>query len=105
MIHSIHDHPGIIQYDTQGNVLSRSWFTHGQRHRDAAVGPAYISRVEQVYYNLGAVNRSDGPAIIHADGSVEWWRRSRQSIDFTTWLAENKTLEDEEIVMLKLQYG
>jgi hypothetical protein len=50
------------------------------------------------------IHRDDGPAVIYANGDVEWRLRG-ESMSFDYWLAKTTGLTDEEKVMFKLKYG
>ena len=65
---------------------------------------SYVDRYGVItwYNELGQYHREDGPAIIFADGEVEWFIHCVE-YSFADWLIElNKT--DEDKMMLRLQY-
>ena len=34
--------------------------------------------VEEGFYRFGVLHREDGPAVVHADGTKEWWLEGEQ---------------------------
>jgi len=82
----IDHHGGQMWYDTNGNYHrdgdlpaiiwddgAQTWFRHGDRHRDGDK-PAYISsNGTQAWWQHGKRHRETGPAIIHANGDIEFW--------------------------------
>ena len=56
-----------------------------------------------IWFQDSEPHRTDGPAIIWADGSYEWVLKSHV-YRFDDW-CEKLNLSDEEIIMIKLKYG
>jgi hypothetical protein len=68
--------------------------------------------IEAIEYNDGSIrysyneffyHRVDGPAIIFADGRVEWWL-DNVNYSFDKW-CKLVDISDETKVMMKLEYG
>ena len=50
------------------------WFSNGIVHRNRRLGPAVILKNgDHQYWNYGQLHREDGPAIVRADGTIEWY--------------------------------
>jgi hypothetical protein len=79
------------------------WLLNDQYHRED--GPA-IEHADggTVWLLNDQYHREDGPAIEFAEGDARWYLHGKR-LSFEEWLDQNKTLIDEEKVMLKLQYG
>jgi hypothetical protein len=76
---------------------------HGVFHRTD--GPAIIyANGDKAWYQHGVRHRTDGPAVEFADGHTRWWL-SGKILSFDAWLERTPGLTDEEKVMMKLQYG
>jgi len=127
-LHSVQDHPAVII----NNGEELHWYNRGLRHRDENLGPGWIKADQglSIYYHLGNIHRSngpawttwiskkyywhgvlhreDGPTIIRLSGNLPdtWYWKDHMCKDFDMWAqyAQEK-LSDEEIVMLKLKYA
>ena len=122
--HSINDQAAVIVADGQELM----WYSHGLRHRDEHLGPAWIKNgleieayysydklhrengpaivgpVRHKWYEHGKCSRRDGPAIINNDGTVEWWFRDARMLNLDQW-GEVSGCDLELFVMLKLKYA
>lgn len=59
-----------------------------------------------VYYRNGWRHRSDGPAEINLkSGEVEWYLNGYSYYSFDFWCSSNREISDEDITLLKLEYG
>lgn len=79
------------------------WILNGHYHRTD--GPAVIhmdGTMEWIVY--GNLHRTDGPAVEWADGEKSWYWNDI-NLTFDKWLDLNNELTDEQIVMLKLIYA
>jgi len=122
-LHSVNDHPA-VKYINNNEC---QWYSHGLRHRDETIGPAWILPKSSIniYYNLGNIHRNngpawidpnykkwyvndelhrtDGPAIEYNNGMVEWWWKGK-SYMFDGW-ADISKCDPEIYMILKLKYG
>ena len=81
---------------------SQFWYRHGQLHRDD--GPAASwSDGTLSWYQHDKLHREDGPAVIRSDGKFEWCLKG-YPYHFPVW-CKKLQLTEEEIIMLRLQYG
>ena len=72
MLHRFPDPDGSIKPTIQCEDL-QSWYWYDVRHR--LDGPAWLYNGAQWWYRHGVEHRDpeDGPAVIFADGGVEYW--------------------------------
>jgi hypothetical protein len=89
------DGPAVIQSDG-----GEEWWLHDKRHRTD--GPAKNYSDGQSWYWHGRLHRTDGPAVLF-DDKLEWYWYGMK-ISFDDWL-ELSPLDDEQKLLLKLQYG
>ena len=86
--------------DSEGN---KRWMLDSKFHRED--GPAIEYADGKKWWALhGNRHRTDGPAVDNSDGHKEWYIHGHE-YTFEKWLNDNPELNDEEKVMLKLQYG
>ena len=73
-LYSFEDHPSVIIND--GEELQ--WHTHGMRHRNELLGPAWSKVAEgcHTYYAMGEMHRNLGPAMIMPD-SEKWYKNGK----------------------------
>jgi hypothetical protein len=88
------------EVDRFGNQI---WYNEdGKLHRTD--GPAIISaNGHQYWYQHDNLYREDGPAQIWPRGDVDWWLNGNM-YTFEDWL-DIVNISDESKVMLKLKYG
>ena len=84
VLHRDNDKPAVVYSDG-----SREWWVHGKRLRwdprsptEIRCNPAtknYEVSGTRVWHNIdGQIHREDEPAVIHADGSREWWQNGQR---------------------------
>jgi hypothetical protein len=82
---------------------TKRWKLNGKFHRTD--GPALIHANGNKSWALhGNRHRTDGPAVDNSDGHKEWYIHGHE-YTFEKWLNDNPELNDEEKVMMKLKYG
>lgn len=64
---------------------SEEWWYYGMRHRKNNKPAVFfvehsynITYTNEEYWVYGKRHRSNGPAIIKADGTMEWWRHGKK---------------------------
>jgi hypothetical protein len=130
-LHSVDDHPAVIIRD--GEELQ--WYTHGLRHRDELLGPAWSKPKAGAYtyyamgeihrtlgpamimphiekwYRHGKLHRGDGPAIFRTDSPENMfelyveWAWNGSTFSSLEGWAEASNCDPELYVMLKLKYA
>jgi len=66
--HSYNDEPAHITFDGD-----QFWYKNGLQHRDGGMPAVICSNGYRAWYSDDKLNRIDGPAIIHSNGTVEYW--------------------------------
>jgi hypothetical protein len=88
-------HNGVLEWrDAQGELHRvdgparvfpggrEEWFRHGKLHRDPADGPAVVHANGSVkYYVDGVRHRDDGPACEYVNGTEKWYRHGLRHRD------------------------
>ena len=74
----------------------------GKLHRDDGPAIMYASGTKE-WWQHGECHRDNGPAIEYANGHKEWWLNDRY-LSFNQWL-DQANISDEDKVMMKLKYG
>ena len=70
-LHSFNDQPAIIHANGD-----KRWYKHGQLHRNGDQ-PAMICNGSRLWYQHDNLHRIGLPAVIYADGTVEYWQNGQ----------------------------
>ena len=100
-IHRDGDKPAYI-----GAYGQLEWWQNGQRHRDGDK-PTWIGRDgELAWYQNGQMHRICGPAVIYANGKLEWVIYDENiTLEVNAWLAGKEWQgTPEQIVEFKLRF-
>jgi len=52
---------------------TKIWYMNGKRHRDNDLPAIEYSNGNKAWYKAGCLHRDEGPAILNADGTKEYW--------------------------------
>jgi hypothetical protein len=97
-IHRDGDKPAHI-----GGDGTQVWLQHGERHRDGDKPAIVYAHGTQSWYQHGILHRETGPAIIHANGDVEFWLNHVKYTE-EEW-AEKVGMRKHEMLMMKNKLG
>jgi hypothetical protein len=82
---------------------TKRWLLNGRYHRTD--GPAVVwADGDKEWWLNGQLHRTDGPAIENANGDKEWWLNDHY-YSFDRWLEANTEISDQQRVMLKLEWS
>jgi hypothetical protein len=94
------DLPAVVRNDSRGTEM---WYQHGQCQRDNDK-PAIVNAYgKQEWTQDGQIHRETGPAVINADGTVEFWLNDQQ-YSIEEW-AEKVGMSAIDLHDMKEKYG
>lgn len=75
----------------------------GKLHRTD--GPALVhANGDREWWVNGKRHRTDGPALVRANGCKEWWFNGKRFVNTTSY-RNNAKLSDEQMLALVIKYG